>query len=88
MGQDYIIRNALCSQYLYHHTHCCGSFRTTVEVYIGTNETGKAAHHGKAETEALDLLMPRGDGAIELVEDFLALLSRNATAGIGEDDGL
>jgi hypothetical protein len=57
-------------------------------VYIGTNETGKAAHHGKTETEALDLLMPRGDGAIELVEDFLALLSRNATAGIGEDDGL
>lgn len=46
---------------------------------IGTNQTGKAVHYGKTETEALDLLMTRGDGAIELVEDFLALLRRDAT---------
>ena len=52
----------------------------------GTNQTGKAAHHGQTKTEAFNPLMACGDGTVEPVEDFLALLRRDATTGIGEDD--
>lgn len=55
-------------------------------MYGGSDNSGKAAHDGQTEAEALNLLMASGDGTIELVEDLIALLCRYASAGIGEDN--